>query len=276
MSGPASFGTRAYIVANRSDPPSGEVVEPELTRTQILAAADGSLRRLRCQYIDLYQIHWPSRQVPCFGPAQYYPKERAGTVSFDEQVLAMGELLAAGKIKAWGLSNETSYGVMAFMEAARRLGVAPPCSIQNDFNLLNRRFESELAETCHHCNIGLLPYGPLCGGSLAGKHVDGVAKDSRHALFPGFQPRYFKPDDVQAAVREYAELAGKHGVSPSRLALGWVASRWYVASTIIGATTLEHLRANAASVTTDGPLPKKALADIDAVHRKCRNPCITD
>ena len=273
---------RSFITGQRSDPPKDEGVEPLLTRDQIMGAFEASLRRLQTTYIDLYQIHWPARYVPAFGLRAYDPKmERKDLPSIEEQVLAIGELIQAGKVKAWGLSNETTFGVCQFSEACKRLGVPLPCSIQNDFSLTHRFFEEELAEACapSNYNIGLLSYGSLCGGALSGKYIgDGElasikkTETSRHAAYKGFQPRYMS-ERVMEAAREYADLARSKGLSPASLALAWAASRWYMGSVIIGFTTIEQLKECIEACSIE--LEETTLQAIDEIHLRRRNPNAT-
>ena len=152
-------------------------------------ACDASLRRLRTDYIDLYQLHWPDRYAPNFGQSVYDPKQERDAVPIKETVAALGELIAAGKIRHYGLSNETTYGVCEFVRAADELGVPRPVSIQNSFCLLHRTFETELAEACapSHYNIGLLPWTPLAGGALSGKYLHGKRPaEGRLVKYPNF------------------------------------------------------------------------------------------
>lgn len=263
---------RSYIVARRSEPPSDTTEQPGLTREQILSACDASLRRLQTDYIDLYQIHWPSRFVPLFGMRQYKPEMERPAIDFDEQVQAMGDLIKAGKIKHWGVSNETTYGVCQLCEAAKRLGVPLPVSIQNDFSPFLRVFEGELAEACapSHYNIGLLSYGVLLGGTLSGKYLNGyeapASSKGRHALFQGFQPRYHSKR-AMAATQDLVDLAKAKGLSPATLAQAWAASRWYMASVIIGATSVEQAKENIdACLTKLDDETLKAMDDLFAKH----------
>ncbi|EOD26431.1 aldo/keto reductase [Emiliania huxleyi CCMP1516] len=259
--------------------------EADLTRAQILRACDASLKRLQTTHIDLYQIHWPERWVPKWGESQYVAaKAEAGAHTlegFDAVVSTMGELLSSGKIKHWGLSNETTFGVCMFVEASRRLGVAPPISIQNDFSLCFRTFESELAEACApaHCNVSLLAYGVLNGGALSGKYLDGSASPGARFNFVqqldmgGFQGRY-KGEQSNAAIREYAALAQSIGVQPAALAQAWAYSREYMGAVIIGATSVAQLEANWAAAKLE--LSADTLAKIDEIHVRHRNPNLTD
>ncbi|KAF8062963.1 tas [Scenedesmus sp. PABB004] len=270
---------RSYIVANRSDPPLASAPQPALTRDQILAACDGSLRRLRTTYIDLYQLHWPARYAPIFGSRQFSPdKAWTGHPSIDEQVGAIGELIKAGKVKHWGLSNETAFGVCSFCDAARRLGVPAPVSIQNDFSPFLRTFEGDLAEACapgNH-NIGLLAYGVLAGGTLSGKYLPGSGADTsraRHAAFPWFQPRYINARTTAAAA-DLRDLAASKGLSPAVLAQAWAASRWYMGAVIIGATTLEQVKENIDACCT--ALDGDTLQAMDALFLKHGNTTLAD
>lgn len=241
---------RSALVANRSDPPLENAGQPMLSKDQIKSACDASLRRLQTDYIDLYQIHWPSRYVPLFGFRKYSPEKESvwqPEVTIEEQVSAMGELIKEGKIKYWGVSNETTYGICQLCETAKRLGIPLPISIQNDFSLVVRTFEQDLAEACapRNYNIGLLAYGALSGGTLAGKYLDGniPGPNSRHVKFPGFQPRYHAPRTMAAAA-DYAALAKAHGLTPAQLAQAWAAKQWYMGSVIIGATSIQQLEEN--------------------------------
>eukprot|EP00741_Cyanophora_paradoxa_P008686 tig00001368_g8409.t1 len=270
---------RNWIAQHRRETLGVDVDAKEVARLsgeQIKLAVNASLKRLKTTYIDLIQLHWPDRYVPLWGTSRYNPEQERPSVPFEESVAALGELIKEGKIRHWGLSNETTFGVCHFAEAAKRLGVPLPVSIQNDFSLVDRRFESELAEACApgNYNIGLLPYGPLAGGTLTGKFLDGSKPaKARHVLFPGFQQRYHA-EPTMAATRKYAELAKKHGITPTQLALAWCKSRWYVASTIIGATSVEQMREDVEAFRVT--LSPDVLAAVDAIHAEARNPNILE
>ena len=192
-------------------------------------------------------------------------------ISFEEQVEGLNDLIREGKVRAWGLSNETSFGVCSFAETAKRLGAPPPVSIQNDFSLLDRSFEPELAETCapRHHNLGFLVYGALCGGTLTGKYLKADPAAARHTRWPNFQPRYHSPVSRWAA-GEYAKIAETHGLTPTALALAWTYSREYVASTIVGATTIPQLAEclEAREVTLSG----EVFEAIEQQHLRLPNP----
>ncbi|MGC9504645.1 NADP(H)-dependent aldo-keto reductase [Baaleninema sp.] len=241
----------------------------KLDRPNIEKAIDDSLKRLQTDYIDLYQIHWPDRYVPLFGAPAFDPKSDRETVPILEQLQVFKDLVDAGKIRYLGLSNETPWGVCQFCHLADSLGLPRVVSIQNAYSLLNREFETALAETSYRENVPLLAYSPLAFGFLTGKHLEGAKENSRVALFPGFGSRYSKPN-VEPAIREYVALAKKFGLSPTQLALAFVRSRSFVASTIIGATTLEQLQENLDSVNV--ALTPEMLAEIEAVHLKYPNP----
>lgn len=238
-------------------------------RANITQAVNDSLKRLQTDYIDLYQIHWPDRYVPRFGETIYDPNQEKNTVPIAEQLAVFADLIQAGKIRYLGLSNETPWGVSEFSHAAKQLALPKVVSIQNAYNLLNRVFDSALAESCYRENIGLLAYSPLGFGLLSGKYLNGKPEKSRITLFEGFGQRYRKPN-VNEAVAAYVEIAQRYNLKPSQLALAFVQSRWFVTSTIIGATTLEQLEENLDSLNV--VLEKQVLAEIDAVHAHYPSP----
>ncbi len=242
----------------------------KIDRDNIKQAVDDSLQRLKTDYIDLYQIHWPDRYVPTFGQTAYNPEFERETVPISEQLEVFADVIKAGKIRYVGLSNETPWGVSEFARVAQQLGLPKVVSIQNAYNLLNRIFDSALAEVSRHTNVGLLAYSPLGFGLLSGKYLQGRPKeDTRISLFSGFGQRYLKPN-VNEAVAAYVEIARKYNLKPAQLALAFVESRWFVSSTIIGATTLEQLQENIDSVNVI--LDPEILAELDAVHTRYPNP----
>ncbi|HXH72492.1 MAG TPA: aldo/keto reductase, partial [Mariprofundaceae bacterium] len=167
---------------------------PRINREHIHAAVDSSLSRLNTDYLDLYQIHWPDRYVPMFGGSSYDVVKEHEAVPIAEQLQALGELVEAGKVRYIGLSNETPWGVSEFVRLAAELELPRVVSIQNAYNLLNRTFESGLAEVCRHTHVGLLAYSPLAFGWLSGKYITDAAANGRITLFPGFGQRYGKPN----------------------------------------------------------------------------------
>jgi aryl-alcohol dehydrogenase-like predicted oxidoreductase len=240
-----------------------------IDRKNVEQAVDASLKRLKTDYIDLYQIHWPDRYVPRFGETVYDPSQERDTVAIAEQLTVFADLIQAGKIRHLGLSNETPWGVSEFSHVAKQLGLPKIVSIQNAYNLINRVFDSALAEVCHQEKVSLLPYSPLAFGLLSGKYLNGSPGRTRLSLFQGFGGRYRKPN-VEAAVAAYVEIAHAHNLKPTALALAFIRSRWFVTSTIIGATTLEQLHENLESVNV--VLDQAILAEIDAVHARYPSP----
>jgi len=240
-----------------------------LDAANIQAALEGSLTRLRTDYVDLYQIHWPERNVPMFGQYRFDPAQETDAVPIREQLEALGGLVKAGKVRHIGLSNEHPWGVMEFLRLAREHGLERVVSIQNPYNLVNRTFETGLAEIAFRERLPLLAYSPLAFGHLSGKYLEDPAAAGRVTLFKGFAQRYEKPG-VQPAVAAYAELARELGLSPATLALAFVYRRWFVASTIIGATSMAQLRENLDA--WDVELPEAALARIETIHLGRFNP----
>lgn len=217
-----------------------------VSRKQILESVDASLERLGVDHLDLLQIHWPDRYVPMFGSIAYdCTKEREDSITFQEQAEAMAELVKSGKVRAWGLSNETPLGVSAFVAAALAAGAPPPVSVQNSYSLLQRSDEVGLVEALRHHNVGYLPYSPLSAGVLSGKYAGRPAppEGSRLSLFDSYFERYSKTVAPQC-VDLYAKLALQHDLSPSALAIAFCDSRPFVTSTIVGATSLEQLEIN--------------------------------
>lgn len=241
-----------------------------LDRANIVAAVEASLTRLRTDWIDLYQLHWPDRPTPRFGAIGWGGAVPADAVPFEETAAVMGELVKAGKIRHWGLSNETAWGTMRMVQAAAAVGAPPPASIQNAYNLLNRTFETDLAEACLNEGVSLLPYAPIAAGTLTGKYLDGKVPPGTRRALDFRRSRYDKPG-ADAAVRAYLAIADRHGIPINRLAVAFTLTRPFVPSTIIGATTLEQLESNIAGAET--ALSDEVLREIDAVHVAMPNPC---
>ncbi len=238
----------------------------------ITLAVEASLARLQTDYIDLYQIHWPDRYVPNFGEWSYDPDKIRPTVSIETQLMALKKHVEAGKIRYIGLSNETPWGIMEFVRVAKENSLPVIVSTQNAYSLLNRSFETNLTEVSSNLNVPLLAYSPLAFGYLTGKYLSGqIDKKARLSLFPQFGGRYSKTN-VKPATEAYCDLAKKYSLSPSQVALAFVNSRWFVASNIIGATTLEQLKSNIES--TNIKLSADLLDDIDRVHLQFTNPAV--
>ena len=240
-----------------------------IDRANVQQALENSLKRLQTDYIDLYQIHWPDRYVPLFGQTVYDPTKNRETVPIEEQLAIFAEFIQAGKIRYLGLSNETPWGLCQFVQAAKQLGLPKVVSIQNAYNLLNRVFDSALAEVCDRENIGLLAYSPLGFGTLSGKYLSNSPQNGRITQFSGFGQRYLKTN-VNEAVAAYVEIAQRYQITPVQLAIAFVRSRWFVTSTIIGATSLEQLKENLSSLEIT--LNQEVLKEIDAVASRYPNP----
>ncbi|MDO8311100.1 MAG: NADP(H)-dependent aldo-keto reductase [Sideroxyarcus sp.] len=242
---------------------------PHVNREHITTAIEGSLRRLQTDYLDLYQIHWPDRYVPMFGSTGYDVAQEHDSTPIAEQLQVLAELVKAGKVRHIGLSNETPWGVTEFVRCAEQLGLPKIVSVQNAYHLMNRSFESGLAEICRHANVGLLAYSPLAFGWLTGKYLTDPNVHGRITLFPGFGQRYNKPN-VPAAAKEYARIAQETGLTPATMALAFARTRWFTGSVILGATTLQQLRENLGSAEVT--LSEEVLEKIEAVHRVYPNP----
>jgi aryl-alcohol dehydrogenase-like predicted oxidoreductase len=256
----AGPGRRDWIRNGRTD----------LTRDVIAEAIDTSLARLRTDYVDLYQIHWPQRNVPMFGATEFDPGKERGGPAIREQVAAMAALIQAGKIRHYGVSNETAWGVCEFWRAARALGAPGPITTQNSYSLVSRGTDGDLAEALFRENMSLLAYSPLGGGMLSGKYMGGVKPPgARFTAFDTLGVR-FRKSLVAEAVEAYAKVAKERGVSLVQLALGYVKSRWFLGASIVGATSLAQLREDiaAAQITLDAD----TLAAIAAVQLRYPNP----
>ncbi len=256
----AGPGRRAWIRNGRTD----------LTREVIAEAVDTSLSRLQIEHIDLYQIHWPQRNVPLFGATEFDPTKEKPGPSIGEQVEAMAAMIAAGKIRYYGLCNETAWGVCEFRRVARELSLPGPVTIQNSYSLVSRNVDNDLAEVLFREGMSLLAYSPLAGGLLSGKYRnDARPPDSRFTRFDTMGVRFRKPM-VGEAIESYAALAGRRGMSLVELALGYVRSRWFVSAPILGATTPAQLAEDIAAAQVE--LDAETLSDIAAVQARYPNP----
>ena len=242
-----------------------------LDRRNILQAVDDSLRRLRTDYIDLYQVHWPDRPVPSFGGRGLTAlTDGPEVVAIEETLEALGELVKAGKVRHVGISNETPWGVSEYLRLSRDQGLPRIASIQNAYSLLNRIFETGLSEFALREGVGLLAYSPLAGGNLTGKYLGGVIPSgSRRDVAKQFL-RYNLPNQAVASAR-YVAIAHAFGLDPAQLAIAFVNSRPFVTSNIIGATSLDQLKVNIASVNIH--LTEEHLAAIEDIHRILPDPC---
>lgn len=249
-----------------------------LTADSIRAAVDASLARLQTDYIDLYQIHWPARNAPIFGQRSFNPELERDAPSIATQLEALGDLVRAGKIRYVGVSNETPWGVAEFIRQAELHGLPRIASIQNPCNLVNRSYEQGLDETCFRTQVSLLVYSPLAFGQLTGKYLrddngtigfNADAKGRLTRFAADWSPRYMRPETMDAAAR-YVAIARASGMSPATLALAWCYSRWFAASTIIGATSIAQLAENIDA--WEQPLSEDVLARIAQVHAAVPNP----
>ena len=236
----------------------------------IHSALDQSLKRLQTDYVDLYQLHWPERNVNFFGQRNYIHKEdESWTDNFKSVIETLDGLVKDGKIRHYGVSNETSWGVMRQLEESRQTGLTRCKTIQNPYSLLNRTFEINLAEVSMRENVGLLAYSPLAFGVLSGKYLNGqMPENSRIKLFPNYS-RYSNPQAL-FLTEKYKELADRNGMSLTHLSLAFVNQRPFVTSNIIGATSLEQLQENIASIEVE--LSEELLAEIDKIQALQPNP----
>lgn len=242
---------------------------PRLTRGHIREAVEASLTRLQTDYLDLYQLHWPDRSTNYFGQLGYQINPNEQSTPLKESIAAMDELVKEGKIRHWGFSNETPWGVMSALAICEREGYSRPVSIQNPYNLLNRTYEVGMAEVSHREDIGLLAYSPMAFGALSGKYLNGQKPaKGRLTLFDRFV-RYTNPQAI-AATEAYVEIARHHGITPAQMALAFVNQQGFVTSNIIGATTMEQLKENIASV--DLVLKDDVKKAINEVQVKLPNP----
>ncbi len=251
---------------------------PDLTPQDIVQACDDSLKRLQTDVIDLYQIHWPARHVPAFGIMYYDPAKDKPVSSIHTQLEALGSLVKAGKVRAIGLSNETPYGVHEFVRLAEQHGLPKIATVQNPYCLVNRTVDNGLDETMHRLGVSLLAYSPLGFGLLTGKYdASGITgpqapANARIAKYESVRGQRWGRPDALIAARRYNQLARDNGMSPTQLALAFCYTKWQVASTIIGVTSLAQLDENIDAFGTQ--LSPELLASIDAVRWELRDPAL--
>ena len=257
------------VVASKVSGPSrnnDNAIRPNqaLDRKIIRLALDASLTRLQTDYLDLYQVHWPQRATNCFGKLGYSWADSAPVITLLETLEALTECQRAGKIRYIGVSNETAFGVMRYLHLAEKHDLPRIVTIQNPYSLLNRSFEVGLAEVSQYEGVELLAYSCLAFGTLTGKYLNGAKPEgARNTLFSRFT-RY-SGEQAQKAVAAYVDIAKRHNLDPAQMALAFVRQQPFVASTLLGATTLEQLKSNVESLHLT--LSQEVLAEIEAVHQ---------
>lgn len=248
----------------------------DLSAADIIAACDGSLQRLQTDVIDLYQIHWPTRAVPMFGAMYYQPADETSLTSMHAQLEALGQLVQAGKVRAVGLSNETPYGVHEFVRLAEQHGLPRVATVQNVYSLISRTVENGLDETTHRLGVSLLAYSPLAFGLLTGKYdASGITgpeapAQARIAKYASVRKQRWGRPESLAAAKRYNALARANGLTPTQMALAFCYTKWQVASTIIGVTSVAQLDENIAALGTT--LAPETLAAIDSIRLEMRAP----
>jgi len=242
-------------------------------KKNIIAAIDESLKRLKTDYIDLYQLHWPERNVPKFGVMDFeYDPHDSGWTAIEDVLGNLNDMIIQGKIRHIGLSNETPWGVMKFMQLSKEKNLPRMVSIQNVYNLVNRVFDIANSEVSIRESCGLLAYSPLAGGRLSGKYLNGKnPKTSRYTLFSEIFKRHSTPRG-EIAISKYVDLAKKYNITPSTFANAFVNQRPFVTSNIIGATTMNQLKENIDSI--DINLSEEILKEIEQIHLLDPNPCV--
>jgi aryl-alcohol dehydrogenase-like predicted oxidoreductase len=230
-------------------------------------AVNKSLQRLQTDHIDLYQLHWPERQTNFFGKKGYTHEDEEWEDNFREVLENLDKMIKAGKIGYIGLSNETPFGLMRCLEESKN-SLPRVVSVQNPYNLLNRKDEIGLTEILHRENVGLLPYSPLGMGVLSGKHLGGIKENTRLSLFP--QYKRYNGEEAVKATGAYNDIAKRHNISLTHLALAFINQQPFVTSNIIGATTIDQLSENIDSINVN--LSEEILQEIEEVHKAISNP----
>ena len=243
-----------------------------LTPATIQASLDGILQRLHLDCLDIYLVHWPLRPTNFFGKLAY--KHTQSDFDVEAHILqtiqTMDALIKAGKIRHYGVSNETAWGLMKYIQIADANNLPRPVTIQNPYSLLNRSFEVGLAEIAMRENIGLMAYSVLGGGILSGKHINGFTKGSRYDLYPEYNKRYTTPQGLEA-IKAYVALAKKQGLNPAQMAIAFCNQQEFLFTTITGQNSCEQLQdfIDSQNIT----LSPELLAEIEAIHHQYTYPC---
>ncbi|MBA1321692.1 NADP(H)-dependent aldo-keto reductase [Pseudomonas plecoglossicida] len=240
-------------------------------RRNIVAALDGSLKRLRTDYLDLYQLHWPDRTTNFFGAREYpYVDDHPDSAAIAETLAVLDEQVKAGKVRHIGVSNETPWGVAQFLRHSEQRDMPRIASIQNPYSLLNRLYENGLSEFSHRDGVSLLAYSPLAFGTLTGKYLDGARPEGARLSSVYRTFNRYDSSEANSAIASYVQIAAKRGFSPAQLALAFVIRQPFVASAITGQTSLAQLHDNLGALELE--LDDELLAEIQAVHRRTPNP----
>ncbi len=240
----------------------------DFSKKSITEAVEKSLINLNTDYIDLYQMHWPERKMNFFGQRGFAITDDAWQDNFKEILETFDQLIKAGKISQIGISNETPFGIMRFLQESDKHNLPRIATIQNPYSLLNRLFEVGLSEICYRENVGLLAYSPLGFGMLTGKHQNGILPNSRNGLFPQFI-RYTN-ENCKKAIKLYQKLAFENNLTLTEMSLAFVQQQQFVTSTIIGATSIEQLNENIK--THSVVLSNETLLEINKIQELIPDP----
>ena len=245
---------------------------PQYTEKKISEAIENSLKRLKTDYIDLYQLHWPERKTNFFGKLGYIHKEDSNEWNdFEKILISLEKFVKQGKIRFVGLSNETSWGLSKFLEISKLNGLPKMISVQNPYNLLCRTYEIGLAEISIREKSGLLGYSPLAGGFLTGKYRnDNMPENSRQKLFANYYTRFSKPH-TSLVIDKYFDISKKFDLNFAQMSIKFCEIQSFMTSVIIGATTMEQLKINIESVNVN--LSDEIIKDINNIHKLYPNPC---
>jgi aryl-alcohol dehydrogenase-like predicted oxidoreductase len=267
----ASKVTPSNMIRTREISLKADESKSRLDRKSIREAIEGSFKRLNVDYLDLYQVHYPERNANFFGARGFTELDPADDATEIEETLdAMTELVKEGKVRAIGVSNETPWGINEYLRFSREKGLARISTTQNQYSLTNRTYEIGLSEIGLRENVGLLAYSPLAMGVLSGKYLGGARPEGARFTLTNRNSDRYNSDAVQPAVAAYLEIAKKHEIDPSAMAIAFVASRPFVTSAIFGATNLDQLKTNISA--GELTLSPEILAEIDTVYKTYPDP----